>query len=227
MLAALAAVALAAAVIMGLLWMSATSATDDAVAERDAAILERDADLGSTRAATDALTTTQTDLAAAQSEVRRLESELATAVAAAEVTGVADAEAASELATEVDDLSIRNQELSDQIAALQTELTAAAEAEPVVEAEAGVVPAVPATFDIASAPNFGRYVGELLSSRSGSSRLGQADSTCYGTAIINDIGLDALGQGLHLGASTAANNAVVGAMQAAASSCGIDPSLIF
>lgn len=226
-LAALAAVALAAAVIMGLLWMSTTSARDDAIAERDAATLERDADLGSTRAATDALTTTQTDLAASQSEVRRLETELDAALVAAELTAVErdDAEAAGELATEVNDLSIRNQELSDQIAALQTELATSAEAD--VVAEAVVVPAEPAAFDIAAAPDFGRYVGELLSSRSGSSRLGQADSTCYGTAIINDIGLDALGKGLHLGASSADNNIVIGAMQGAATSCGIDPSLIF
>ena len=248
MLAVLAAVALAAAVAMGLLWMSANNARDEAVAARDEAFLERDADLGSARAATDALTTTQADLATSQSEVGRLETELETAAAAAAVTSVQleDAEDASVLATEVDALSVRNQELSDQIVALQTELSTAAAisidtaidaeieseteaVEPVAEAvaEPDIVAAVPATFDIASAPNFGRYVGELLSSRSGSSRLGDADSTCYGTAIINDIGLDALGKGLHLSASSADNNAVVGAMQAAASSCGIDLSLIF
>jgi hypothetical protein len=223
-LAAVAAIGLAAAVAFGLMWMQATGSRDDANAARDAAIAERNANVENGRVAADALIDTQSDLSAAQADNQRLQGDLDSALeeiqtadsAPVATTTPIDTARVDELETEVDELSTTNDALADQLTTLQAELDAAA-----------ATPETPAEFDIAAAPEFARYVGEVLSSRSGSSRLAAAQSTCFGTEIINSIGLDALGNGLHNAASSSDNNAVIGAMQGAASTCGIDPGLIF
>lgn len=219
-LAIIAALALAAAIVMGLLWMSAGSARDDAVAEREVAISERDANITSRQDLSAALITTQSDLSEAQADNERLQAELDEALATAEpiapVEPVVDTAREDALAEQISELDVRNQELADEVAALQAELDAATEA--VTE---------PVAFDATTTPEFSRWVGELLSSRSGSSQLAKTQSECFGAAVINSIGLDALGAGLNLAASSAANNLVVGAMQSGAEFCGIPSSLIF
>ena len=82
-------------------------------------------------------------------------------------------------------------------------------------------------FDINAAPEFAQYIGEQLSSTTGPTVLGEGQTTCLGTAVVNDIGLDALGKGLQSRASASQSTVVVEAIGRAATTCGIDPSAIF
>lgn len=222
-LAILAAIGITAAIVMALLWMSARSSRDDITAERDAAIAERDANIDSRQDVSAALISTQSDLndattanADLEADLEAARTEIAALEADASAEPVVDTERVDALEQEVADLEVRNQALADEIAELQAELDAQTEG-----------PTEPTAFDATSTPEFARWVGETLSSRSGSSRLAQSQSECFGAAIVNSIGLDALGQGLNLAASSAANNVVVGAMQNAADFCNIPRNLIF
>lgn len=76
-------------------------------------------------------------------------------------------------------------------------------------------------------PEFDRWIGELLSSRSGGSRLGADAASCFGAAVIDQIGLDALGAGQNNAASGQSRQVVIDAMVSAADTCGIDQALIF
>jgi hypothetical protein len=217
-LAIIAGLGFAAAILMGLLWMSARGGDDSAIAERDAAVAERDASTAERQDVAAALITTQSDLNASQADNVRLQAELDAALAAsADVAPpVVDSSQTDELNGVIDDLTVRNQDLAEQLAAVQAELDAALAA-----------PADAPTFDATTTPQFSRYIGELMSSRNGSSRLAQAQSECFGAVIVNTIGLDALGKGLNLSASAADNNLVVGAMQSSANFCNIPLELIF
>jgi hypothetical protein len=207
-LGVVAVLALVLAVGMGLLWMSANSATGDAETARDIAIA---------------------DAEASANGQANLKAELATARAELE----ASADDLGQVRTQAGDLTVENVQLADEIATLrqqlestQTELGEVSIDPTPTPAPAPTSPDV-ASFDITANPDFARYIGEALSSRRGSSRLRQAQSECFGTALVNDIGLNGLGKGLTLAASAAENNVVVGAMQRAADTCNIDLSLIF
>lgn len=231
-LAVVGAIALLAAVVMGLLWVSALNSRDDAAAERDAAQTAATAESDRTADALDSLATTKVDLDTARTENEQLAAELAAAEADA-----AAAAAATARADEAEDtlavVNVENEELAAQIVTLEASLAdsqAAAEAAAETAADAPTAPAAPAApavFDINAAPDFARYIGEELSSSNGPSVLGQGQTTCLGTAVVNDIGLDALGSGLQSGASSSKNAVVVEAIERAAVSCGIDPSAIF
>ncbi len=235
-LAVIGAVALLAAVVLALLWISAARSRDDAAAARDAARASAALEADRADVAEDELATAQADLEALRAANEQLAADLATAQAATAATATAAEEQAAEAEADLDALGVQNQELADEIDALQQSLADATAAgttpDDAATSDAGAPPADEPTqadvaFDIAGAPEFARYIGETLSSRTGSSRLGQAESTCFGTAIVDDIGLDALGKGLHLAASSTDNDVVVGAMQRAATSCNIDLGLIF
>ncbi len=220
-LAIICGVALLAAVIMGLLWSSARSDRDDAIAERDAA-------QAATVDGADQSEQALTDLDAATATNERLAAETEAAEAAT-AEAIASAEAATAATAE---LEVRNAELTAEIATLQSSLadaeTAAAEAE-TAAAAAEATPAAPEanSFDIAAAADFARFIGERLASIEGATVLGQGQHTCLGAAVVNDIGLDAIGAGLENGASSSANSIVVDAIERGAISCGIDPSAIF
>jgi hypothetical protein len=228
-LAVLTAIALAAAIVMGLLWFSVSGSRDDAASERDAAQAAVAAETERTSAALDSLAATEAELEAAQSDNEQIAAELAAAEADA-----AEATAATARATEAEallaEVNVQNETLAAEITALEAAL---ADAEAAAQtAESANVPTVPATpepvvFDIDAAPDFARYLGEQLSSTNGASVLGQGQNTCLGTAVVNDIGLDALGNGLRSGASSNQNTVVVDAIGRAAVTCGIDPSAIF
>jgi hypothetical protein len=255
-LAVAAAILLAAAVVLGLLWTSANSAKQDAEADRDAALAAAEVDATEARTAADELFTARSDLDAAQAENLQLTEELAAAKAGDDSSTEAEP-GADDAAADLAVLTIANDELNERIAELEADLaeqTAATEAaetaaeaageagtpdaaEPATDTETGTgsdtsaEPEVPTASTGAAAiedvPDFARYIGETLSSRTGSSRLAQAQSTCFGTAIVNDIGYDGLGKGLALNASAEENNAVIGAMQRAAATCNIPLELIF
>jgi multidrug efflux pump subunit AcrA (membrane-fusion protein) len=217
--------ALVLAVGMGLLWMSANSATGDAEAARDIADAQASANGQANLEAE--LATARADLDAAQASTDALTAERESAVSELE----AGADDLAQLRTQAGDLSVENVQLADEIATLRQELDSAQTevGEMSIDPTTTPAPISPdvASFDITANPDFARYIGETLSSRRGSSRLGQMQSECFGTALVNDIGLDGLGKGLTLAASAAENNVVVGAMQRAAGTCNIDLSLIF
>jgi multidrug efflux pump subunit AcrA (membrane-fusion protein) len=212
---------------MGLLWMSANSATGDAEAARDIAIADAEASANGQANLEAELATAQADLDAAQTSTDALAAERESAVSELE----AGADDLAQLRTQAGDLSVENVQLADEIAALRQELDSAQTEVGEVSIDPTTTPAPispdVASFDITANPDFARYIGETLSSRRGSSRLGQTQSECFGTALVNDIGLDGLGKGLTLAASAAENNVVVGAMQRGAGTCNIDLSLIF
>jgi hypothetical protein len=217
-LAIIAGLALLAAVIMGLLWTSARSDRDDAIAERDAA-------QAATVAGSDQSEQALTDLDAATATNERLAAETEAAEAAT-AEAIASTEAANAATAE---LEVRNAELTAELATLQSSLTDAETAAAAAAAEAEAAPAAPDanSFDIAAAVNFARFIGERLASIEGATVLGQGQHTCLGTAVLNDIGLDAIGAGLENGASSSASSVVVDAIERGAISCGIDPSAIF
>ncbi len=229
-LAVIGAIALLATVVMGLLWVSALNSRDDAAAQRDAAQDAASAEADRTADALDVLAATEVDLDAARTENEQLAAELAAAeadaAAAAAATSRAD-EAEGMLAA----VNVQNDELAARIVTLEASLTeaqAATEAAQVASTPAApAVPVAPAVFDINASPEFARYVGEALSSTNGPSVLGQGQTTCLGTSVVNGIGLDALGSGLQSGASSSENTVVVEAIERAAVGCGIDPSAIF
>lgn len=224
LLTLLALTGLAIGAIMTILWFGTRGDVDDAVAERDLAISERDT-------ATESLTTAQTELQATTDALGATEQDLAEALAALEAAGSADP-AEPVVPADVDpsgDLAA----LEAQIAELQTTATAAAaeNARLTEELEAAgaaePAPATPAEFDVDSTPDFARWVGELLSSSRGSSRLGQNASTCFGAAVIDLIGVDAIGNGQNNSASGSERQVVIDAMVTAAGTCDIDTGLIF
>jgi hypothetical protein len=214
-LAIIGGLALLAAVIMGLLWTSARSDRDDAIAERDAA-------QAATVAGSDQSEQALTDLDAATATNERLAAETEAAEAAT-TEAIASADAANAATAE---LEVRNAELTAELATLQSSLTDAETAAAAAAAEAEAAPEAN-SFDIAAAVDFARFIGERLASIEGATVLGQGQHTCLGTAVLNDIGLDAIGAGLENGASSSASSVVVDAIERGAISCGIDPSAIF
>ncbi len=228
LLAVISAVALLAAVVMGLLWMSAASARDDAAVERDDARAATVAESDRAEEAVAELAEARTDLDVAATTNEQLATESAAAETAA-AEAAARAEAAEAATAE---LQAQNVELTTEVAALESSLTdaetAAAEAA-TSAAETAPAAEAPATaaFDIAAAVEFARFLGESLASVEGPTVLGQGQHTCLGTAVVNDIGLDAIGAGLQTDASNGASSALDEAIERGAISCGIDPSAIF
>lgn len=217
LLALLAATGLAIGIIMTILWLGAQGNVDDANTERDLALTERDT-------ATNSLTTAQTELEGTSNELASTEQDLEAALAALEAAETTESPAV--------DNSAEINALEAQITELEAATTSAVEentrlTQELEAASAEPAPAEPAEFDPASAPGFARWVGELLSSSSGSSRLGQAASTCFGTEVIKLIGVDAIGVGQNNVASGADRQIVIDAMVAAAGTCGLDRGLIF
>lgn len=219
-------------IVMTILWLGARSDADAALVERDAVLVERDA-------ATNARIAAETELTAATSSLATAEEELAAARAelAAAQESAASAEELDALTSQIADLEAEVATLSDENVRLQAELDAAIAAaeSPVDETpvdetpvDGGDAPLVSAAeFDATTTPEFARYIGELLSSSRGSSQLGEAASICFGTEVINAIGVDAIGNGQNNAASGAERQIVIDAMVAAAGTCGIDQSLIF
>ncbi len=223
-LAVVGAIALLAAVVMGLLWVSALSSSDDAATERDAAQAAATEEANRSADALDSLAATGVDLEAARTENEQLTTELAAAQADAAEATAATARADEAEAT-LAVVNVQNEELAAEIVTLEASLSETQTA--AAAAEAASVPADQAVFDINASPDLARYIGEELSSTSGPSVLGQGQTTCLGTAVVNDIGLATLGTGLASGASSSDITVVVEAIERAAATCGIDPSAIF
>lgn len=224
MLAIIGAIALLAAVALGLLWVSALNSRNDAVTERDAARATAAEESNRTAAALDSLAATEVDLEAARTDNEQLAAELAAAEADATEATAAMARA-DEAAAALGAVTRQNEELAAEIVTLETSLSEALAANE--EADAASVPAEPAAFDIDASPGLARFIGEELSSSSGPSVLGQGQTTCLGTAVVNDIGLATLGEGLSSEASSSERTVVTEAIERAAVTCGIDPSAIF
>ena len=229
LLAILAGVGLGLAAVMTVLWLGERG--DDAASESTAAADERVAALE------DDLAVSEAARSASAAQASELLAQLDEANAA-----LADAQA------DVDQLTAENESLradlataAARIAELEAELEAALAAEPAPvdapaaddaaaeTAEPGGSDAVDTVtaFDPAQTPEFARWVGELLSSRTGSSRLGAESAACFGGGVISLIGLDALGAGQHNAATGEARQVVIDAMVASAAQCGIDPGLVF
>ncbi len=232
-LAIIGGLALLVAVIMGLLWMTAQSDRDSALEERDAAQAASVAESDRTEEVLSELADARIELDAAAATAERLAAETEAAEAATtDAVARADATTAATAALEV-----QNDELTKQVATLESSLIGAeteaadavAEAEAAVEAATDTAAVTPeaTAFDIAAAADFARFIGERLASVERSSVLGQGQHTCLGTAVVNDIGLDAIGVGLEDGAASSASSAVNDAIERGAISCGIDPSAIF
>jgi hypothetical protein len=200
--------AVVAAAVMAMFWSSALSERDDANAARDLAVLERDAAIDVAEQAVADQATTQVELDAATAEIGRLQGEID--------ANVADLDA---LNTEVDGLTVHVTDLTTANVELATSIED-------LEARLAIPPA-PVSFDPTTQPEFARYVGEVLSARNGASRLSLEQRQCFGGLVLSTVGLDGFGAGFHDGATTEANNALVGAMQFAAAGCGIDQTLIF
>jgi len=214
LLASFAVVALLAAAVMTVLWLGERD--DDTPAEPPPELSERAATLERELADTEAARS------AAAAEAARLQGELD----AVSDQLTADSSASDELAAAAATNDRLQQELDDarlRIDELDAELFAALESPP------EPAPTAPDTggFDATSTPEFARWVGELLSSRTGSSRLGQEASTCFGTEVISRVGVDAVGAGQNNAAGGAERQIVIDAMNDAAAACGIDPGLIF
>lgn len=220
LLTLLALTGLAIGIIMTILWLGAQGNVDDANTERDLALTERDT-------ATDSLTAAQTELEGTTNELASTEQDLQAALAALEEADTRESPAVDDgaeitaLEAQIGELEAAAATAAEENARLTEELEAAA-AEPVDAA-----PVEPTEFDASAAPGFARWVGELLSSSSGSSRLGQEASTCFGTEVIKLIGVDAVGVGQNNASSGADRQVVIDAMIAAAGNCGIDRGLIF
>jgi|GEM_PF-1104875 len=207
-----------AAVVMGWLYFGAHARADDAETATREAIADRTAEADARVAADAEVTRLRDESTAARAGLDQAQNDAS--VSATEVIALAAQVGALE--ADVTRLEAENADLLDDLAAAE-----ASAAEASSSADDGAPSAADATFDSTTLPEFTRYIGETLSSRNGSSRLAQAQSECFGAAIIDQIGLDALGAGLNLAATSQQNDVVVDAMQSAASTCGIDPGLIF
>ena len=203
-------VGVAAAAVFAVGWQQSVDERDDALADRDAAVAASDAAQDAADQAGDALVTTRAALEASEAETARLEAELD----ASQATAASLSAANDELTTEIDELEAANSVLVQRVEELEQELDS-------TDVQ------VQSAFVSAEHPEFTRYVGEVLSSRSGGSRLTADQSRCFGGAVIDLIGLDGFGAGLHNASSSATNNELVASMQAAATECGIDQTLIF
>ncbi|BAN01883.1 hypothetical protein YM304_15690 [Ilumatobacter coccineus YM16-304] len=218
LLTLLALAGLAVGVIMTILWLGTKGDVDEAATERDLAVAERDA-------AVESLDAVQTDLAGTSDTLATTEDELQETLDALRA-----AEGRIDEAPSATDAEIAR--LEAQLSELEAAATSAASENLRLKEELDALavdpaPATPAEFDAAATPGFARWVGELLSSSSGSSRLGQEASTCFGTEIIGLIGVDAIGAGQNNASSGADRQIVIDAMITAAGTCGIDQSLIF
>ena len=213
-LAAIGVLAVIAAAVLAVLWVSALSSRDSAALERDVAQSAVTVETERTADALDLLEATKVDLEAALADNEQLVAELdATEADAAEAATAAARAAEAEAA--LDDMFVENETLVAEITALETSLSAFRDA------------SSSAAFDINTAPDLARYIGEQLSSSSRPTALDNAQTTCLGTAVVNDLGLETLGSGLASGASTDERTEVVEAIERAAAGCNIDPSSIF
>ena len=241
------AIAACAALLFAWMWQRASNDADaasrDAAAARvernDAAeaLLNNDVELAAMRdeLAAARASTNDTDelndrIAELEADIEQLEAENADLQAFIDTAAAAEVEDAVDEAEPAAEPATAEEPTAEADVAVDSEPVVEDAAEPVdetpaVEAEEPTDDAAP--FDITSGPQFERYIGEVLSSRTGSSQLGAEQSQCFGGAIIDDIGLDALGAGLNNAATTAANNAVVAAMQRAIVTCNLDPALVF
>lgn len=210
--AVVAVAALAVAALMTVMWVLARAERDDAIAERDAALAAEAEARADVRAMGDELQVANDGRTVAEAEVDRLTDRVDDLRADAE----ADAAQIAELEAEVARLTAEVGRLAAENESLTADLDAMPE-----------TPGTPAPTVAPAAPEFARYLGEVLSSRTGGSRLSAEQSTCFGTEIIDTVGLDAVGAGLHNARTSAANDALVAAMQQAATTCGIDPALVF
>lgn len=218
LLTLLALTGLAVGVIMTILWLGSKGEVDDAATERDLAVAERDTAIDSLTAAQTELDGTADTLASTEEELQSTRAALAAAEGRVdEAPAAADAEIAR-LEAQLSELEAAATAAAGENLRLKEELEAAT---------ADDTPVAAAEFDAATTPGFARWVGELLSSSSGSSRLGQDASTCFGTEIIGLIGVDAIGVGQNNASSGADRQVVIDAMITAASTCGIDQGLIF
>ncbi len=213
LVAILAAIAVMIMAGFGLLWVNAQGERDEAIEQRDAAQTEAAEASAASRAALGDLATEVAARQDAEAEIERLTAELeaATAAESAASDELDTANAlAEELSSDLADARAANVELIEEIERLRNDAVAA-----------------DAPFVAADHPEFSRWIGETLSSRNGSSRLTVDQSRCFGGTIVETVGLDGVGAALHNAATATDNNALVGTMQAAADTCGIDQTLIF
>lgn len=214
MLILIALVSLGIALITTVLWLGARGDSD---------AIDAGTDTGTTvpaAAEPDAEAAAQLD--EAEARIAALEAEVATLEAADDDAELRQAEAdLAQAQLDLDEATTALAEATASNAELDAALVAANERITELENEAAE------SVDQADTPEFDRWIGELLSSRSGSSRLGADDAACFGRSVIDQIGLDALGAGQNNVATGASRQVVIDAMVSAAAACGIDQALIF
>ncbi len=196
-----------AAAVAAMMWSSALGERDDAVAATEIAIAERDVAIGTAEQAVADRSAAEADLAAATTEIERLEG----VVAANEADLDTLRTQVDELAGQVTDLTAANAALGDQV----DELAAQAASAPT------------GSFDAGDHPEFSRYVGELLSSRSGASPLSPEQQQCFGGSVVQALGLDGFTAGALFPATPEAEFALTVTMGDSADACGIDRTVIF
>jgi hypothetical protein len=161
---------------------------------------------------------------------------------------------AREMAAVNVDLIEQNSELELQVESLEQDLQTALEGREAAELELANIPEVEPVdtsgleaeiasltdenvnlleqletveLQLADAPTisvaFAQYIGEQLSNSS----LDVAQAQCFGSYVIERVGLDGLGVGLNSDRTSDANDAVTTAMSEGAAECDIDPGLVF
>lgn len=224
-LATLAIVGAVAALVFGLLWISASGSRNDAVQERDLALSERDAATANGIELSNELRATKDQLA---------DTEAALASAGSTESGPADTSEIADLETDVDRLTTEVDRLTTENETLRADLDAARSApETTIVAPTTVAPETTVAPDTVVAPTTetvlpsAAELGQWLSSLYRTSVLGSGQRDCLGQVVIDDLGADQLSEILNSGDDAAGNDILIASLRAAASTCGIDPSAVF
>jgi hypothetical protein len=216
----LAAIASIAALVFGLLWISASGSRDDAVDERDLALTERDAAIATGIELNNELETTHDQLAAAE------------AAAAAGETG-ADETEIGDLQAEIDRLTAEVERLTAENESLQADLAAGESPPTTVPPATSIAPETTVAPETTTAPVPAEAtppsvseVGEWLSSLYRRSVLGQGQKDCLGQTVLDELGAVRVVTLLNSDDAKDAED-LIDALRDAAATCGVDPSAIF
>ena len=199
-----------AAVVFGLLWLTAASARDDAESQRDLALDERDAAIDAGIEMNNELQTARDQLA---------ETDPADEAEREELRGEVD-----RLTAEVDRLTAENEALSSDLDAATAPSTTAAP-ETTVVPETTVAPETTAAPPDVEPPSVSE-IGEWLASLYRPGVLGPGQEECLGQEVLDELGAVRLIEIVN-SEDPGDDEDLVAALENAASACGIDPSAIF
>ncbi|MEL6893781.1 MAG: hypothetical protein AAFP84_19470 [Actinomycetota bacterium] len=210
---------------------AALSAARDGVTDRDARIETLEAELA---AATESAT-----IESAPTESATTESAVVEAATAPSGGRLADAGSSTSQVDETTTDETTTADAPSSAAAALAEVTAELEAErertdllrnelEVARNEAAAAADAagePAPASLLVGDDFARLLGELAASADGL-ELSVDESRCVGRYLLDEVGLDGLGAGLHSGRTTSSSTAVVDALLRGALACDVDPALV-